>query len=179
MTRSSRSSSMKRIFDAKYAKKMAKDYDLKVTLKKNYKGVSLFAKKSIKKGAVVAYYKFKVHKYTDGYTGKKKDMYTISVYTKSGRYNPHVIGDVFEGSLEKPKYNIPFWAYFSNEPSRDEKENVALDINLKSNYRNRDKVKPGDTMIYKLIATRNIQPGEQIQWCYGESYGRDYPANCD
>lgn len=157
---------------------MAKDYDLKVTLKKNFKGYSLFAKKPIKKGNVIAYYKFLVNKYK-GYTGYKNDMYTMSIYNKNDRFNSYVIGDVFEGSLIPPKRGIPYWAYFSNEPSGKQTENAMLDINLSGNYRSRDKVKPGDTMVYKLKATRNIQPGEEICWCYGASYGRNYKANCD
>jgi hypothetical protein len=170
---------IKRVFDADYAKKMAKDWDLKVTLKKNFKGVSLFARKPIKKGNVIAYYKFLVHKYTDGFNGKLNGAYVMSIYRKDDRFNHHVIGDIYEGSLRPPKYNIPFWAYFSNEPSGNQPENCYLDINLAQNYRNRSKVKPGDTMIYKLVASKNIKPGQEICWCYGGNYGRDYPANCD
>ena len=48
---------MKKVFNLKYAKDMAKGHDIKVVLKKNYKGISLFSKKPIKKGSVVAYYK--------------------------------------------------------------------------------------------------------------------------
>ena len=165
-------------FDYKYALEQAEGYPLKVTLKKNFKGTSLFAKKPIKKGSIIAYYKFRVNKY-QGYTGKKNDMYTMSIYTKKGNYNPRVIGDVFEGSLEPPKYNIPYWAYFSNEPSKEQEENCYLDVNLKFNYKNRDRVKPGETMTYKLIAYHNIKAGEEICWCYGDSYGRDYPSRCE
>lgn len=176
------SPTMKKVFDANYAKKMAKGYDLKVTLKKNFKGYSLFAKKPINRGNVIAYYRFLLHKYDDNFRGKKGDMYVMSVYNKNDRFNPHVIGDVYEGSLDKPKRNIPYWAYFSNEPSGEQKENAMLDINLKGNFRNRNKVKPGDTMTYKLVATKNIKPGEEICWCYDSSdsptYFRDYVANC-
>ena len=103
----------------------------------------------------------------------------MSIYTKKDRFNPRLIGDVYEGSLQPPKNNITFWAYFSNEPSGKQEENAMLDINLKGNYKNRSRVKAGDTMIYRLIATRNIKPGEEICWCYGGAYGRDYDANCD
>ena len=173
------SPTMKKVFDANYAKKMAKGYDLKVTLKKNFKGYSLFAKKSIKKGNVIAYYKFLLHKYDDNFRGKKGDMYVMSVYNKSGRFNSNVIGDVYEGSLDLPKRNIPYWAYFSNEPSGKQTENAMLDEDRKGNFKNRDRVKPGDTMTYKLVATRNIKPGEEICWCYGAAYLRDYEASCD
>ena len=169
---------MNKVFDAKYAKKQAKGYDLKVTLKKNFKGISLYAKKPIKKNNIIAYYKFLVYKYDDDFAGKKEDMYAISIYTKKDRLNGNLMGDIYEGSLEKPKNNIPFWAYFSNEPSGNQEENCFLDINLRGNYKNRDKVKPCDIMIYKLVASRNIKPGEEICWCYGGDYYRNYESNC-
>lgn len=167
-----------RVFDISYAKNMAKGYDLKVTLKKTFKGTCLFSKKAIKKGSVVAYYKFMVYKEDDQFKSVKNRMYTMTIYTKSGRINPYLIGDIYEGSLEPPKYNIPFWGYFSNEPSNDQEENVYLSSNLKENYRKRDRVKAGDTMVYKLIASRDIAPNEEIMWCYGGDYGRDYVSNC-
>jgi hypothetical protein len=171
-------SQIQNVLDPKYATKMAKGYDLSVSLKKGPKGVSLFAKKQIKRGNVIAYYKFKLYPFTENFKGQKDDMYVMSVYTKNDKFNPRVIGDIFEGSLDYPKYNIPFWAYFSNEPSGDQKENCTIDPNLKNNYRKRDKVKPGETMTYKLIATKNIEPDEEIVWCYGIYYDRNYKANC-
>lgn len=161
------------------AKSIGKGYDLKVTLKKHpFKGTSLYAKKPIKKGSTVALYKFLVNKYDDDFVGQRNDMYAMSVYTKSGRFNSKVMGDIYSGSLRKPRRNIPYWAYFSNEPAYPQEENVYLDINLKENYKNRDKVKPGDTMIYKLVALRDISKGEEITWCYGGAYDRNYKANC-
>ena len=169
---------LKNVFDYKYANKMVKTYDLSVQLKKGPKGVSLFAKKLIKKGNIVSYYKFKLFS-VKNFKGVKKDMYVMSVYTKQYNFNPRLLGDLFEGSLEQPKYNIPFWAYFSNEPSGNQIENCTIDPNLKSNYKFRHFVKEGDTMIYKLIATKDINPGEEIVWCYGDYYNRTYKANCN
>jgi len=169
---------MKKVFSLKHAKDMAKGHNIKVTLKKNYKGVSLFAKKPIKKGSVVAYYKFLVHKYDDNFEGENNNMYTMTVYGKSGRARDTVMGDIYDGSLAPPKNGITYWAYFSNEPSGDQKENVYLDINTLCNYKNRSTVKAGDTMVYKLVASRDIKPNEEITWCYGEYYNRNYKANC-
>jgi hypothetical protein len=167
------------IFDINKAKSIAKGYDLKVTLKKNFKGTSLFAKKPIKKGSIIAYYKFLVHKNNDdNFNGVNNNMYAIAVYGKNGKEKDNLIGDIFKGSLEPPKHNIPFWAYFSNEPSKGQEENAEIDTNLKINYKNRNRVKPNDTMVYKLISTKNIKPGEEITWCYGGEYKRNYESNC-
>jgi len=166
------------IFNINYAKKISEGYDLKVILKKNFKGTSLYAKKDIKKGRVIAYYKFIVRKNIEDFEGVNNNMYTITIYSKNGRVRDSLIGDVFKGSLAPPKHNIPFWAYFSNEPSKGQEENARIDTNLKTNYKDRDKVKPNDTMVYKLVSTKNIKAGEEITWCYGEEYVRNYEPAC-
>jgi hypothetical protein len=170
---------MEKVFDIKYAKDMAKGYDLKLTLKKSNKGTSLYAIKPIKKGNVIAYYKFMLYKEDDNFRGVNNEMYTMIAINKNDKGNRSLIGDIYEGSLEPPKYNIPYWGYFSNEPSGEQTENAYLDANLSSNYRKRDKIRAGETMIYKLLALRDIKPGEEITWCYGGFYKRDYKPNCD
>jgi len=171
---------MKKVFDASYARKLARGHDLSVSLRKNkYKGTSLYASKPIKKGQIIAYYKFKVYQ-LDTHRQVKGGMYGMTVYTKSGRTSRNKIGDIYSGSLDVPKRGISYWAYFSNEPSINPKqsENAYLDINLKQNYRNRRNIKVGDTMVYKLRASKNIPKGQEITWCYGGDYGRTYKANC-
>jgi hypothetical protein len=168
---------MEKLFNLNYLNENSKGYDLKVQLKNTFKGLSIMCKKPIKKGSVVAYYKIILHDTT--YKGYKDDSYLITVYNKSGRENKNLVGDLYSGSLQTPRYNIPFWGYLSNEPSPPkQQENVFLDINLKENYKNRYRVKKGDTMIYKLVASRNIKVGEEICWCYGDMYSRNYNANC-
>lgn len=161
--------------------KTAKSYgspNLKVALIKTQKGVSLYAIAPIKKRSIIAYYKFCVYK-DEGYKGIRKDMYCMTVYTKNGRPSNTLIGDICVDSLDLPQNGIPFWGYFVNEPEEDEDANAILDLNLKQNYKNRVRVHPGESMTYKLRASRNIQAGEEICWCYGEDYNRDYETSCD
>ena len=139
--------------------------------------VKLVCVKPIKKGETIAYYKFMVHD-SKKYKPYKNNMYAMTVESKKGYARNSLIGDIFPGSLELPgKDGIPYYAFFSNEPSLKEKENCYLDSELKLNYANRSSVKPGDTMIYSLKASCNIKKGESITWCYGSEYGRDYPVN--
>lgn len=168
---------MNKLFNLKYIKENFSSPHLKVTLKESFKGISLYAKKPIRKGNVIAYYKFKV--YREPHRSYKKGAYSIAVSTKGGNTSDTLIGDIYPGSLESPKYNIPFWAYFSNEPSMKQDYNSYIDDNLKSNYLHRSRVRSGDTMVYKLIAARDIDPGEEIVWCYGEYYDRDYNTSCE
>ena len=154
---------------------------LSVTLKKNkYAGTGLFATKPIKKGNVIAYYKMKVHQDTTKhpYRSPTKCMYCFTVYTKGDRMSSSLMGDIDKESAPLPKNNIPYWAYFSNEPSRKQKENAYIDIALKENYKDRKRLKPGDFMTYKLRASKNIKPGEEVVWCYGSAYARDYETSC-
>lgn len=171
--------STNKIFDIKYANTF-RDKDSKVILKKHkFKGVSLYACKPIKKGSIIANYKFKVHRYTDSFRGKKNNTYAIFVITKSNRESSTLIGDIYEGSLEMPKNGITFLAYFSNEPSDKEDENAELDYNIKGNYKTRKVYRDGDTMIYRLRAIKDIKKGQEILWCYGSAYTRDYKSPCE
>jgi hypothetical protein len=154
---------------------------LSVTLKKNkYAGTGLFATKPIKKGNVIAYYKMKVHQDTTKhpYRSPTKCMYCFTVYTKGDRMSSSLMGDIDKESAPLPKNNIPYWAYFSNEPSLKQKENAYIDIALKENYKDRKRLKPGDFMTYKLRASKNIKPGEEVVWCYGSAYARNYETSC-
>jgi hypothetical protein len=153
---------------------------LRVALRKDpVKGTSLFANKNIKRGSVIAYYKIRLYNANSKWTGPFGDMYRFTVYTKGDRVNHKLIGNLGLDSVEDPRGDIPFWAYFSNEPSgNNQTSNAEIDVNPEGNYLHRRSVKEGDYMIYKLIATRNIQEGEEIVWCYGANYERSYVANC-
>jgi SET domain-containing protein len=151
--------------------------DLKVTLKKDpLKGSSLFAIKPIKKGNVIAYYKIKA--YPMEKPGPFKQTYLFGIYKKNGKENEKYIGNLYSGSVQQPFRNIPFWAYFANEPSGKQTSNSHIDVNLEATYKNRSTIKLDDTLIYKLIASRDIKPGEEICWCYGDDYSRKYKPNC-
>lgn len=111
-----------------------------------------------------------------------KKMYNFTVYNKNGYEYQKIFGDLYSGSLPPPKNNIPYWAYFSNEPSTSQKSNADIDIQSSENYtkQNRTSLKEGDTITYKIYATRPIEKGEEILWCYGSSYdgNRNYKTGC-
>lgn len=150
---------------------------LKVTLKKDpIKGTGLFAQKFIAKGETISYYKMRV--YSQKHPGPFGNMYLFFVYDRKEEDVNGVIGNLFEKSVPQPRRGIPYWAYFSNEPSGNQKSNSFIDINTRGNYRNRKKVKIGETIVYKLVAETNIHPGEEIVWCYGDDYDRNYQVSC-
>jgi hypothetical protein len=168
------------LLDINYIKKHTPNIEnLKVTLVKNpKKGTSLVATKPIRKGGIIAYYLIKIYNIST-FVDPYNDVYTFTVYKKDGKSNNKLIGNLFEGNLPPPKRNIPFWAYFSNEPSNGQTQNSYIDINLAQNYRYKNTVKEGDTLVYKLVAARNIKPGEEIVWCYGDEYRRTYTTTCN
>jgi hypothetical protein len=169
---------MKTILDYKTVLDMTRDVDtLSVTLRRGKKGVGIFTTQNLKKGQVVAYYRF-IAQYDNDYKSPTKNMYTIALYTPGGREITDLIGDIFCDSVIPPRRGIPFWGHFSNEPSPDEETNAFIDINTQENYANRSRLKVGDIVIYKLRASQDIPKGREVLWCYGDSYNRPYKANC-
>jgi len=162
-----------KLLDIDFLKSQIKNPEaLSVTLKKDpVKGSGLFATKPIKKGQVIAYYKMKVYDLAAD-TGPFGITYHFTVYKKNGAESNTLIGNLYEGSAPKPFRNIPFWGYFANEPSGKERSNAYVDQDLAKNYKNRERVYIGDTLVYKIIATRDIAPGKEILWNYGETYIR-------
>ena len=106
----------------------------------------------------------------------KSDMYHFTVCNKNGYDYKKFTGDLYKGSLPKPKRNIPYWAYFSNEPSITENPNSYIDVQSFENFKakNRTTLKEGDTITYALFASHDIKKGEEILWCYGDNYDRNY-----
>ncbi len=146
--------------------------NLNVTLKKDpEKGVGLYATKKIKKGEIIAYYKIKVFLKKDF---KSDYIYSFEVYKKNGEDYKRLICDLYEGSFPEPINKIPFWAPFANEPNKNQRTNAEIDINLKENFKNRNFLIPGDTVIYKLVSNKMIKPGQEVLWYYGPDYERNY-----
>lgn len=169
------------LFDIDYIKKRTKNLSkLKTSLRRiRNKGVGIFANKDIKKNEVVVYYLLKAYnlkKFPDLFNS----VYTIELYTKNGSPIKSLVGDLCNESLLPPDSNgIAYWGYFSNEPSMNQESNVFLDTNSAENYHNRNRIKDGDYVLYKLVASRNIKKGEEITWCYGSLYLRNYETTCN
>lgn len=177
----SKSSELDFLLDIDYIKENTPNLDdLKTTLKKmKNKRAGLFANKNIKKGEVISYYFVKVYK-----SSKKilNHTYSVTLHNKKGTEINNLSGNLCVESLRTPTKNgITYWAYFSNEPSINEKENCELDfINSFKKTKDKAKLVEGDFVLYKLKATTNIKKGDEILWCYGYPKGvRDYKSICE
>ena len=136
--------------------------DLSVTLKNSKdKGVGLYATKKINKGDIIAYYKVKIFRKTI-YESPSDYVYSFEVYKKNGDEYKRFIGDIDVDSFPEPKDNISYWAPFANEPSKNQKSNATIEIDLKENYKNKNYSVPGETMTYLLMANRKINPKDEI-----------------
>jgi hypothetical protein len=152
---------------------------LTVTLKEGpIKGVGLYATKMIKKGEIIAHYKITIFD-EKTYKSPTKYVYSFSIYNKSGKSNNKLIGDIDLDSIPPPINDITYWGLFANEPSGKQVENAEIDMNLHYNYKNRKRVKIGSTIVYDLVAIKNIKKGDEVVWYYGEDYERDYEVNID
>jgi hypothetical protein len=170
---------LQHLFDVNYIKRNTPNYNnLRVTLKRiKSKGVGLVATKDIPKGSLIAYYRMTVYN-ADTYKSPTHNAYTFTIYTKNGNESQKFIGDLSPASWSLPCGGVPYWAYFSNEPSATQRANSRIDENIAVNYRNRNILREGDTVVYKLLATRDIRKGDEIIWCYGDMYIRAYVPNC-
>ena len=54
---------------------------------------------------------------------------------------------------------------------------AELITNTKYNYRDKEKIRPGNVLIYELKATKYIPVNEEVLWYYGDNYHRDYTAS--
>jgi len=158
---------LENILDGEYVSRQNRDIPLKVELKRSpVKGFGIYATQPIKDEEVIALYHV---------------TYVIGVYTPSGNESRVWTADIVPESLRPPilsddeEYYIPYWAYFSNEPSPGQTKNAYIDMNEDEIYAERKRIKEGDMITYKLIAIDDINPGEEIVWDYGKEYGeRDY-----
>ena len=84
-------------------------------------------------------------------------------------------------TIPKPKNNVPYWGYFANEPSCKQTYNADIDLLPYENYtlKNRVNIKEGETVTYGIVALKNIKKGEEVMWCYGNGYRRNYPTSCN
>jgi len=171
--------SLDRLFDINYIRRNTPNYkDLKVKLKKDkVKGVGLYAAKPIKEDEIISNYKMTVFK-EKGYKSPTNFAYSLEIMTRNDNPSSAFLGDITVESLPPPCRGIPFWGYFSNEPSGDQEPNCYIDPNIKATYKNRKILREGDSVIYKLRARWDIKKGEEITWCYGENYDRTYSTNC-
>lgn len=147
---------------------------LKVYISKTNKGISLFAREPIKKNHTISYYKLKVISERSKYKPVKDGIYTFNIYSKDDEKSRKYYGDICLESLDKPRRGIPYFGYLANEPSGDQTCNAKIDIDLKENYKEKDELKAGDYVTYKLVAIRDISKDEEICWYYGDNYKRDY-----
>ena len=153
--------------------------NLKVILKKDpIKGAGLYATKQIVTDETIAYYKITVFDYRY-HKSPTNYVYAFGVYTLNEKESKNLLGDIDLNSFPEPLNNIPFWAAFVNEPSNDQSINSRIDLNTSENYKGIKIMRKGRQIIYKLIATKDIMPDEEITIYYGKDYPRTYEINVE
>ena len=166
---------MKKI-NASIGEKERKKYTVKLEHNK-VTGTGIVAQKDLRKGDVVAYFKMRVVRdspFPDD--SPHQHRYAVSLETRSEKTSS-LIGDLAPESLPPAENNIPYFAYFSNEPAKAKDWNVVLDTDVSYNFANRKVLKIGTTVRYRLIASQTIRQGTAILWCYGAGYCRDIDSN--
>lgn len=102
------------------------------------------------------------------------DSYSCNVYDLARRTgtNDSLVANVYGGSVPRARRGVPFWGQFVNEPDQEQRDNVEChpDRGCKPSPRS------GDTIVYRLVATRDVQAGSEVLWSYGTAYDRDYAS---
>ena len=77
-------------------------------------------------------------------------------YVPVGNYAYNPIGHMINEPPEKTKLNVRFKVL-------DQSDDAAGDV---------------ITKYFNIISTQIIKPGEELFWCYGNQYVRNYKSNC-
>lgn len=133
------------------------------------KGKGVVATSPIRKGHVIAYYCMVA-------VPKKMVQHDclMTLYSKTGHALRKYVGDVDHDQDNCAYRGVPCYGHYINEPSPGQSTNAFLCDSPEINFRTRKKVKLGDKLRYRVIASRDIQPGEEITWYYGDEYERAY-----
>lgn len=162
----------------KRARAQASGLGLNVDLRRGPKGVGLYATKRIPANSIIAYYVVEVR-----LARTHRKLYSVD-YSIGIPGHPDLIGDLCLDSLPPPSFlrgrQVPYWAYFSNEPAVNEAENAGLYPAMTGQYAQApgERVKVGQRYRFKLVARSTIQPKAEIVWCYGDAYHRSYDCVC-
>ena len=152
---------------------------LSVALKhSDLKGVGLYARRPIRRGETVAYYRIKIFN-AKTYVSPTNYIYAFTIHNDNQETIDDLIGDIDFNSPPPPVNGVPFWGPFINEPSKNQIINVRVDLDSNPVGEDVSNIYPGDTITYKFVSVAEIPEGDEITWYYGESYHRNYPIDRD
>jgi hypothetical protein len=153
--------------NAYYKDNIEKDI-LEVKNTDDMRGSGLFTKVNFKKGDTITLYKAELRERT------KNDNYEYAI-DEYDKYADIFYEDELNNSLkcidlsQCRKNKCTCLGFYINEPTGTEEQNVTYKDVSDSG---------GKVKIYKIVATKDIKAGDQILWCYGKNYARNYKTNC-
>ena len=137
-------------------------------MRNNKKGGSIFATKSIRKDRIITYYKVQVILASEPRINNGE--YTLTIYDNSTEHKEvmKLVGDISLQTLRGLYRGALCLGHFVNETDKGSEPNCYIDY--KDIIYNKKILKVGDILIYKLRASRDIEPEEEITYCYGAHY---------
>jgi len=141
--------------------------------------LGVVAREHIKKNTDIAVYIVEVLK-ENTYTSPLGDTYNIGVCDAKGNHIPDRIGMLTLPCLVDDLYlGLPRWGAFFNEPSPKESVNVEVKFDSIHSLKAPGRKGKATLQVAKMRTTRAVKPGEELVWCYGDEYVRDYPTSCE
>jgi len=167
-------------------------------LKKNDKGLGVYANKDFKENEIVAFYLVKIYDLKKIGTISTKyliDLNNVPNLHEKYRKNKRridIVGDICDKSFQEPiKLNddefwlTAFWGFLCNEPSSEETDNCTIEFNNideeieKHVIIDRDIIEnASEYYLISIISKEDIKKDTELTWCYGNFYDRDYTTSC-
>jgi hypothetical protein len=102
--------------------------------------------------------------------------YAIEIHKNNGHDIPELTGIPTLTAVSTYKGRHPPIGMFVNEPVDGERENAKMKF-PRVDVHNKEKL-IGSVALATIVATRTIDKGATIAWCYGCNYVRDYSTPC-
>lgn len=138
-------------------------------------GKGVFASRKIKQGEIITIMPLKVINRGSKEAIKMKD-YVIGLSMKYKGSNKLVATPY----VEKTENYISNDGMYCNEPSINQESNSGVRPIYESwtLLPNKLKIQVGEKYKLAVVAKKNIEKDEEITWCYGPLYYRNYKTNC-
>jgi len=150
-------------------------------------GYGVFARRNLRKGALVAYYAIKLFRVSkSNKPTPTNDMYVTCA--PSSPKNPKGWSRTFYGDIGKHAGDVfgryvfrgkPVCGHVINEPGKGERENCDMpttvwDASLLKDGRKRPHFKAGDVVFHDIKTLRPVKKGEELVTVYNDDYQRNY-----
>lgn len=139
--------------------------------------LGVVTKRDFKAGQIVAVYVVEV--VDEHVTSPLGTTYNIGACNAKGKPQPDKLGIITLPCLVDDLYDgVPRWGAFMNEPCMGESVNVRPVFGRLVHLKPPGRTKEATLMLTHMVTTKAVKAGQELMWCYGADYERDYKTPC-